>query len=102
MTLPGFLPVQTPNPTDQHLISTRASLQAAQAPAGEIIPAGCNWYDYIYAPVACGFVAANEATGARGYGRSPCTCWQIPLDPFGCAVLPASKNLLGSVPWCGG
>jgi hypothetical protein len=100
MALPGFLPVQAPNASAQHRISAPTSRRAAQAPAGEITPAGCAWYDYIYAPVACGFVAANEANGIHGYGQSPCTCWQIPLDPIGCAALPSSRNRLGSIPWC--
>lgn len=100
MALPGFLPVQAPNAAARHRISAPTSRRAAQAPAGEITPAGCAWYDYIYAPVACGFVARNEAYGVHGYGQSPCTCWQIPLDPVGCAALPSSRNRLGSVPWC--
>lgn len=81
-------------------VSARLSQQVAQASAGEIVPAGCAWYDRIYAPVACGFVDMNEATGMHGYGRSPCRCWQIPLDPVGCALLPVSRNRLGAVPWC--
>src|SRR3954452_3648852 len=100
MALPGFLPIQAPNATAQHWISAPPSRRAAQGQVGEITPASCAWYDYIYAPVACGFVEFNEANGIRGYGRSPCQCWQIPLDPFGCAALPCSKNRLGCVPWC--
>jgi hypothetical protein len=100
MALPGFIPVQAPNATTQHWISAPTSYGAAQAPAGEITPAGCEWYDYIYAPVACGFVALNEQYGYHGYGFSPCRCWQIPLDPAGCAALPASKNRLGSISYC--
>ncbi|MER5381804.1 hypothetical protein ABT040_16205 [Streptomyces sp. NPDC002688] len=100
MALPGFLPAQTPNATAQLRISAPTSRHAAQDPATEITPAGCAWYDYIYAPVACGFVASNEANGIHGYGLSPCTCWQIPLDPIGCAALPSSRNRLGSISWC--
>ena len=57
-------------------------------------PALCEWYDYFYAPIACGFVAANDRYRIPGYGRSPCAAWQIPLDPIGCAALPRNRN-----PW---
>jgi hypothetical protein len=100
MALPGFLPLQAPNATAQRGISAPTSRRATQPPAGEIAPASCAWYDYIYAPVACGFVALNEANGTHGYGRSPCTCWQIPLDPIGCAAPPSDRNRLGSISWC--
>lgn len=99
MVLPGFLPVQAPNAAGHHRISAGKET-SRQAPAGEITPAGCAWYDYIYAPVACGFVARNEQYGVHGYGQSPCTCWQIPLDPIGCAALPKDRNRHGSVSWC--
>jgi hypothetical protein len=98
MALPGFLSGQAA--PHQHEISAPTDRRAPDLPSGEIIPAGCAWYDYIYAPVACGFVARNEAYGVHGYGMSPCTCWQIPLDPVGCAALPRDRNRLGSVPWC--
>ncbi|MEP7370216.1 MAG: hypothetical protein ABI662_11210 [Dermatophilaceae bacterium] len=99
MTLPGFLPALTPTAT-QHRRAAPADERAAPRPAEEFGPAACAWYDYFYAPVACGFVARNEAYGVHGYGASPCTCWQIPLDPVGCAALPASRNRLGSVSFC--
>src|SRR3954454_22934084 len=100
MALPGFLPVQAWNATALRRGSASTGRLATRAPAGELTPAGCAWYDYIYAPVACGFVAFNEAHGIHGYGRSPCQCWQIPLDPLGCAALPSSRNRLGSISWC--
>jgi hypothetical protein len=100
MALPGFLPLQPPTFTRPHRFSGHGDSPPAQVRAGEITPAACAWYDYFYAPVACGFVATNEATGYHGYGQSPCRCWQIPLDPIGCAALPASRNRLGSVSYC--
>ena len=65
---------------------------AASSEDQVIVPAACFWYDWFYAPVACGFVDFNERYGIGGYGRSPCAAWQIPFDPVGCALLPRSRN----------
>ena len=71
----------------------RSSLARRDRSEGEVSPAACAWYDYFYAPVACGWVAFNERYGITGYGPSPCAAWQIPSDPVGCAALPRSRNM---------
>lgn len=78
MALPGFLSGQTA--PSQRKISAPTDRRAPDLPSGEMIPATCAWYDYFYAPVACGFVARNQAYGVHGYGgrharggRSPWT-----------------------------
>jgi hypothetical protein len=88
MTMPGFIDTDiATGGGQQYTRPTRATRELRG-----IIPAGCYWYDWLYAPVACGFVAANEAAGIPGYGRSPCAVWQIPFDIFGCAALPRDRN----------
>jgi hypothetical protein len=70
-----------------------SSASAAPAPQKAPSPSLCYWYDYFYAPVACGFVAFNEPNRIPGYGFSPCAVWQIPLDIVGCALLPRDRNV---------
>jgi hypothetical protein len=100
MNMPTFNADASLSSLPGHWTVATASPPANQASVEEVTPAGCAWYDRIYAPVACGFVDFNESHGTHGYGQSPCTCWQIPLDPVGCALLPKDRNRNGSIPWC--
>ena len=93
MSMPGF--IQT-HPDVSATDRLRAGMPAPLRDRGEghdVTPAACVWYDYFYAPVACGWVAFNERYGITGYGPSPCAAWQIPSDPVGCAALPRSRNM---------
>jgi hypothetical protein len=88
MSMPGFIQ------TDAHVTGNRQyrARMRAGGESQEVSPAACRWYEWFYAPVACGFVAFNEENGINGYGGSPCAAWQIPADPLGCATLPRNRN----------
>lgn len=94
MSMPGFLQADLQQANLQPIGSGRyeSRVRAADGDPG-VIPAACAWYDWFYAPVACGWVAFNERNGIGGYGPSPCAAWQIPSDPVGCAALPRSRNM---------
>ena len=88
MSIPGFITLSQA-PESSYSYKGHIRIHPA-SPA--IRPAACFWYDYFYAPIACGWVAFNERYGIGGYGPSPCAAWQIPSDPVGCAALLRSRN----------
>lgn len=89
MTMPGFTAeaslvlTEIRNWQGQWLNTERKSRLLLAAGPGP----SCSWWQWVIAPIACGFVEANIATGTAGYGPSRCTWWQWWADPAGCSFV---------------
>src|SRR5262249_62402848 len=95
MSMPGFLQADLQQANLQPIGSGRyeSRVRAADGDPG-VIPAACAWYDWFYAPVACGWVAFNERNGIGGGGHGPRGACRVHPRPGGRRRLSSQRKMV--------